>query len=373
MKTIRILIALALVIGALALDMSSLKRRTETSSYVAMYTALGLKYGYKQNINTYDYGDYFMEYIIKWKDANGKFHSASNSEYCNKITTPTKYTLSFPYSQSDFNSFPDALKNFCTGGNCVITTANMLQYFENTDGGYFQIDYTYKKQNRAVYLFVQNTSDDPNCDPYDYYPKLYLKKQAEQFKIESATVSDRFYEILSSMEVSCQRAITYLNQIKSTIAEGRASVEKEIKRIQDRLDHYRKEKQQLEQSINISNKQIAELETKVNTALSDKRKCEEEKVDLNNRIEAEKIRIQQEKKKIADFIKQKEQERSDAVTQLFYRFESAYYYRVFAEKIVKTPAECTTAVDSKHMESTKEKLTKAFFPIKINFADPNAK
>ena len=72
MKTFRIIIALALFLTSIAaLDMSSAKRRTETSAYVSLYTSLGLTSGFK-SMAAESYDDAIFEYFLMFNVGKGQ-------------------------------------------------------------------------------------------------------------------------------------------------------------------------------------------------------------------------------------------------------------------------------------------------------------
>merc|ERR1712160_207842 len=128
------------------------------------------------------------------------------------------------------------------------------------------------------------------------------------------------------------------------------------------LEKFLKKKEALRKEIEIINANIDRKKTSVLTNQSLKAKCEDELMNLYLQIKAEEARIAAAKASKAEKVK-----------LCFYYIEASFYYRVFAEKLVKTEADLVIATTGAALTATQTKIKTAFFPVLVNFATTVAK
>jgi hypothetical protein len=370
---IRILIAISLILTALTLDMSSAKRRVSTSAYVALYTSLGLKTGYKELSKTALNSNYYtMTYDIKVKNEQGNDIEIGKGEFP-KFDTETSGVLAFQYEE-DLSKFPEWLKSSCKDNFCRLDNAIFFNYYTTPD--YIKIIFLKDDKKHTVFLYLTNLTDNPLPDEMDFlYPRSLVKNQIENFNQLLSTFNKRYFDLLTSISAKTVTVVEYLEEIKmkilkATDAEAR---KKHRDNLLAQLGKLRDQKQKIEIQITHSNQNINIFTLSIQSLSSDNKKCEEEMQNLTKDIESEKIIINTNKDLIQKQIKKLSLERETCIAKLYYNFEAAYFYRVFSEKIVKTQAEMTIAVDAKNIETTKTKISKAFFPINVKFASAKVK
>lgn len=373
MKMIRILIVITLILTALALDMSSAKRRASTSAYVALYTSLGLKYGYKELNSDVNYKDYTMNYDVRIKDEKGVEITLSANLGSNQITTESPGMLSFNYNSADESKLPAWLRPLCSFETCKIENCNLFQYFQGPKEN-LKIDFHVGDKTYSVFLYVTNATDTPKPDIFDgLYPRNLIQKQVEEFKLALAPKDYLYIEYLNKISSSAQSSIDKLEKIKKNVIDDRNTKQKILEEKTKMLNDLRAEKKSIETQITQLNSRITKYTDDVKLLTSQFNKCEAEVQNIALDIVNENTKIQKEKTRIETETKKLQVDRAKAVSLLFYNFEAAYYYRVFSEKIVKTEADATAAVEAKNIETTKTKIINAFYPINVQFAASKAK
>merc|ERR1712037_683296 len=63
------------------------------------------------------------------------------------------------------------------------------------------------------------------------------------------------------------------------------------------------------------------------------------------------------------------QQRATQIEQFWYFLEAAYFYRVFPDKLIAAQADIDPALSKANIKTTKAKIAKAFYPIKVEFAN----
>merc|ERR1712084_163243 len=95
--------------------------------------------------------------------------------------------------------------------------------------------------------------------------------------------------------------------------------------------------------------------------MGQKQTCDEEHVNLLLAIQTEELKIKKKNEEIAKNLANAKKARQAGLKKLFYWLEASYFYRVFAEKLVKNVADLDKACTDANIKS-------AFMPISVSFA-----
>lgn len=389
MKTFRLIIVLALFLGSFALDMSSAKNRAANSAYVSLNAELGKKEGYSTMNQQFAfpsgpepsiYASPNFNYYLSVIGADGK-EKIIGSE------TDTKSTSSFigtggacsPMSPVNviispnwFSKLPGWMQKYCSSNSCHFKTVTTLTYQQNAET-LFQYTVNLAGGKTFRIILINGTDSTSNSNGNNQVDKNHINYQVVSHKqfnhtcLENLSTSieniiDPLTKLLADLSLMREKASTLI-----TVNKGRIKIAK------DDLDKKNATKKKLVDAITILNSTIDKKNSDVKRKLCSKSKCKDELVSIRMSIVAESKLIEKEKKAIAAALEKAKNGKKKAIKNLLYQMNASYFYRVFAEKLVKGEAELITATTGNALKSTKSKIVKAFFPIAIEFSSLTAK
>lgn len=366
MKTIRLIIAISLIIGAFALDMSSNKRRTETSSYVSMYTAMGLQYGYKELSMATDNNDAMFKWYLETSDGKklGENDSLSTMSFINKNM------VTFPVSFPMFAGLPADVKGSCKPGVCEFKEVKTFHLQELQDLYKFKVVFNNGTKNVTFYIVITNGADLPQAG---LVSKERMIKEETTFSQNNRSENSFFLDYCVKAQKSAAEAARLFTIIKNKNANKLEEYKKIYDGYKKEYDNYLKQKQQLETEQAALLAKIAAKKEELNNTIQSAKSCETEVIELITKIQTltdiVKAKEAARKKKIDDLTKAKAQ----CAKEFYYFIEAGYFYRVFAEKLIAAEADVENALSGNNLKTTKNKITKAFYPIKVVFPDMTTK
>lgn len=361
MKTIRLIIAISLIIGAFALDMSSTKRRTETSSYVSMYTAMGLQYGYKELAMATDSNDAMFKWYLQFADGKkiGENNSVSVMSFVNKNM------ITFPLSFQMSTAIPADMKNYCKF-SCEIKEVKTFHLEDYQDAYRYKVVFNNNGKDVHFYIVITNGADLPQDG---LVSKERMIQEETTFKQNNRTENKFFIEALVQGQQAAADAAKHFALIKDKNVNKLNEYKKTYEEFKKEYEKYLKQKQQLEAEQAALLAKIAAKKEELNNTIQKAKSCETEVIELISKIQnlQEIVKAAQaaRKKKIDDLTKAKAQ----CAKEFYYFIEAGYFYRVFAEKLIAAEADVENALSGNNLKTTKNKITKAFYPIKVVFPD----
>jgi len=375
MKTIRLIIVLALIFGSLALDMSSAKERSATSAYTTLYTELGFTEGYKSMQRPRRGGragpiETFSFFIrIAGAGPNGK----SLDIGAGSVQTTDKFVqnggaITFPTTASLKALFPDWMKKKCTNEACTFQEIKSFTNLKN-ENYYYQV--ALLKDNKSFQIIL--TYGAENCYELGCVSHSKIYEQTQIYINSFPVRTESFWRTIASMKNDLGTALEFLNALKLDAKKRTAYWKEKNEKIKIDLEKFLKKKEALRKEIEIINANIDRKKTSVLTNQSLKAKCEDELMNLYLQIKAEEARIAAAKVAAAKELALAKATKAEKVKLCFYYIEASFYYRVFAEKLVKTEADLVIATTGAALTATQTKIKTAFFPVLVNFATTVAK
>jgi len=360
MKLIRIILALSLIIGSFALDMSSHRRRTATNAYVRMYTSLGLKTGYKSMAGTVPLRRLFIKYSIKNINQDKKNYPINDQSYAISFldlfpgTREDEGHGSITLKLNKFDGLPNEFKDEFVRDESdeeVFTLHGLktVQIAEDSTGIYFAITYKSKTGKDFSFDLVIRNGINTNSENG-------LVGMAELELLKSKVMSGITHQ---QSQINLQIKLLEENTtaiIKSYKKLTEASRNREIEIAEDReLD----ERERIE-PLNLQVKQNEELITTLFLQITKTEKLiiELSVLELALAKQLEEIEKEKKEKKILLNLKLKE---------IHYHFEAAYFFRVFPVRILQTTKQIELALKTENKLETEKKLQKAFYPILFQF------
>ena len=379
MKTIRLIIVLALFVCSLALDMSSAKSRVESSAYVSLYSELGMTEGFKTMLTQPPEGGaqscdgpQDAKFFINVKGANGKESDIGNN-IDTKVSTSFVDELSsaifFPSSDTWNAKFPKWLKDQCTATTCTLTNAlKISQQVDKDSRFYFEVN---MKSGNTLKIVITNGGYGDSCGTYSAQKMATV---ITEFKSSQKIFSQRFWEKSQQVVSALTSLLDDLTRLKAKNEYRANMIKGNIAKNEKTIDTCLKKKKDLNKAIAALNASIDEKKTKVSNTSASKLKCVNEYINLNLAIMNEITRIANKKASIAKALAKAKANKAKYLKSLFYWIEASFYYRIFAEKLVKdTQALDAATLAPANLKTTQAKITRAFHPVPVYFADDAAK
>lgn len=372
MKTIRLIIVLALIFGSLALDMSSAKERSATSAYTTLYTELGFTEGYK---SMYGYvrrnaTPKTFQFFISVMGANGKINEIGASSVQNTpgFVQDVSASISFPTTPTLKALFPQWMQTECTNQACTFHGIKSFTNLKNSNY-YFQVELN--KDNKSFQIVITNgarVSYSPEVIPEDL-----IAKQSQIFASFKPARTQRFWNAITSMKDHLDAVMRTLNAFKIDVKGRTDWFKSQIALLKTDIGKQLKKKEALKKEIEIINANIDRKKTSILTKQSLKAKCEDELINLMLQIQAEEKRIAAATAAAALELSNAKKNKAEKIKLCFFYIEASFYYRVFAEKLVKTEADLIIATTGAALTATQNKIKTAFFPVLVTFAGVVAK
>jgi hypothetical protein len=374
MKTIRLIIVLALFVCSLALDMSSAKSRVETNAYVSLYSSLGLTEGFKTMFNQPSRGEIpsnirrnfnqNANYYINVEGANGKVADIG-------ATTPQTQpdfvsqagAFTFLTREAWNSRFPAWLKSMCTSTSCTIKNIQSISVQTGSDDlWFFQITILNKKTFKII--LTNGGLQQLN----NQFPHVKMLEIVTKFTIAKVKRTQQFWQQVDSVLNQVAQTIDAVAAIQQTNEKRKTVIKENVAFYQGQLNAHIATKKQLTQTIATLNSAIDAKKQQVSARQTDKSRCWQEFVSINLRIENEQKRIENVKANIATQLAKAQENKTKTLKNIFYWLEASYYYRVFAERLVKDVAALDVATADAAITATQTKIKNAFLPIPIAFA-----
>lgn len=370
MKFFRTLLCLSFIISAFSLELSAFNRRTEASEYLALLNSVGLKYGFKEAAGSDGSGEQSdFEYTLKF---DGKEIGGGSTMMLNKFVTDRKVQIEI--ESAWFNALPKEFTSvFCPNQNYItmkLSDIDAFTFVKTAVGGEFVINYSQKDQKKSFAIVIQNAGNQADDFTVSY---AQCNKQEDMFKENSK-------QLTLNLNKELNEIIGVINQVLDSIAAFRKEADVKQTQIKRQLDKYTKaykklleDKAKLEARITEVVIRIAARQTEINGLKSDLQKTRNEMVNASIALSLfKKIANEAEAQKKRD-IERITKKRQGEIEQLWYYLEAAYFYRVFPEKLIASQVDIDNAINKANMATTKAKIAKAFYPIKIEFANDPVK
>ena len=377
MKIIRLIIALSLILGSLALDMSSVKNRASTSAYVELYTELGFNSGFRQgppaSLNWNPEPEKFQYYIQYTNPIDSKIKLVGDKSTQTMLTFVDRIdgTISFKTTDAWNSLLPQFIKSKCNSTICKFTTNLVKSFSQGKSDNYF-FTVVLQGQNKSFKIILTN-GVDAVTDPSNEVGLPTMTEQVNNYENATGGKKNQFAQHLILVIENYTNILKWINDIKKKQANLQNVYKANTIALEGKLEKKKEEKNKLVNEIDVLNTTIATQRTSITNLQSKKNKCNEELINIILQISNETKRIEKAKSQKAENIAKNTESRTKAIKNLFYYIEASYFYRVFAEKLIKKESEVLAAFTGTNFITTKTKIVNAFFPIPIDFASQSAK
>jgi hypothetical protein len=375
MKFTRIIITLALIMSSsLALDMSSQKRRTSTSAYVALYTSLGFENGYKEMEGPSDPTDTPFFYYIRNIDDNGVKHGERKNETVDRFFVSNGLRF---YYNNDMNLPEDFLAEFCYTrenelySNCLIKNLDAVVFTENPDNSCF-FKVKYQKRNRRIgTLEIVITNKDLNNKVKSVGLISRLKNERDFVVSNINDKKIKFQNLFNSLKSNLAEILNTYKDLHSDITEQERNYNSRKRNVEQQILQLETEKLQLEEQIKEYYAKIILINIEKTKKNAEIVKCNSDLLSLQRMIDIEKERKLSLQKEREINIQKKESEIIAKYAVIQYHFDSAHFFRIFPEKIANSPDDVKAALSDDRVKLTEENLNRAFSPVQIEFSYPD--
>jgi hypothetical protein len=355
--------------------MSSAKRRTQTSNYASLTAELGFSSGYKTWGSENDdpsYSSVPVEYYLEFKE-NGKTitsGSFDNNESTNSFNLNDQI---FFFIGSNWALPSEFKKNYCSQGpRCTVDKIKSLNLMKS-DNYYFVVNYTTKNGKADSFKIILVNGAELTSEDDWTVGKVELEKMANVFSTQKLSNYQYFAEKVNLIIGNCEKVVKTYQRILSIFNKEKKRRDLEYNEAKKTYEKYVSDKQKLEQEIKALNDKIAARDIEISNTLSDKEKCINEHISLVKELNIEEIIYDNAVKKKAEDLAKLRAEKAQTIKRVFYFLEASYFFRVFAEKLIKAEADVSAALTGAHIKTTEQKLAKAFYPIKVQFANSSGK
>jgi len=363
--------------------MSSAKSRVETNAYVSLYTSLGMTEGYKTNLASLQPPPYNggaaippctenddAKFFIVVKGANGKESQVGSADpkSTNVFFDSVANAFIFPSSEAWNAKFPKWLKDQCNSTTCTLKTVSSVTRTENGSDQFFNL--VINDQNKLK-VNLTNGSWVSGCGVYTVNR---MQATITDFNNAKQIFGENFWHRQTQVVLALKNAFYNIGELKSHNKKRAEFINRMITENQKEADKYVKVKQALNEAIAALNGQIDAVRTLISVTTSRKARCTSEYQNLNLQIITEEKRIAAKKVEIATNLAAAKLKKKIYLKGLFYWIEASFFYRVFAERLVKDEAALDAAtLTPTALKATQGKITNAFYPVPVTFAELSAK
>jgi len=380
MKTFRIIIALALFLTSIAaLDMSSAKRRTETSAYVSLYTSLGLTSGFK-SMAAESYDDAIFEYFLMFNVGKGQkpinVGSQEDTQQRNGFDDFNGEGVSFYINNSWKNIPADFKKKFCNEfDECLILYKDLKGFtLLSSHNFYYAVTYlnSLGKEDR-FHIILTNGAEVRTNNDIIVVTRVQMEAQETSIISNAQKIDAEFLRYVNQVISSSNDVILKYNEMLEQNDKSIKNSARNLENNEKKLKTFIEKKKNLENEITTLNLKIAEREIKINNTNAEKQKCNNEYINLIFLRDQEELKVKAKKEQLVKDIADRKVLKSKALKKIFYYLEACYFYRLFGEKLIKAEADLDPALTGKNVKTTEAKLAKAFYPIKFQIAETGSK
>ena len=368
MKIIKLTIVLAMIFGSLALDMSSTKRRTTTSAYVALYTSLGFEYGYKA------YGSFspnvIFQYYISFETSPGTFKAVGQDTPLRSSKFFMNNALILSMTNAVKVNLPAWLQSYCkTDNQCSFAASNLTSFTQLENGdSYFLVGIKGDdKKTHKIQINFTNVSKD---FARDTIPTFKLSAITGEYANLNSGLRQAFNDVTQSAANHILKIRTNLEQL---IESSVYSLNTQLKDLKTQIEEFITKKETL-------TKELTNIQSQITTNAKDIQKkkdlkslCLEELQNIIIEISAEEKIIKSKKEEKELKIAENKVKKEGAEKVLFYWLEASYFYRVFGEKLVKSEKDVPAVLLPENFTVFSNKIKSAFYPRQFLFADANKK
>merc|ERR1712151_462309 len=159
-----------------------------------------------------------------------------------------------------------------------------------------------------------------------------LDEQAQKFQKNFYMRNKQFWTQINAIRANLTSALETIKKAKEASKNLKAYWEGMIKTEETKL-------KKIEADISRLNTVITNKRNEVKATITQKQTCDEEHVNLLLAIQTEELKIKKKNEEIAKNLADAKKARQAGLKILFYWLEASYFYRVFAEKLVKNVAD----------------------------------
>jgi len=383
MKTIRIIVLLAIIAFSAinTLDMSSAKTKASSSAYVAMYTELGFSTGFKNMeglSSTRNRGrgrtpekTELANFWLRYNDGKKDIDIGSK----NLLSTSTFIVYGSEEIMFDIRAdwpLPKFLEKYCSSlstSKKSCSFSKTMAFILGMDEANFFLQVSIDK-NHTFQIMIANGSEDKMDNSIC---RATLEAMVEEHKKYIYQRNEEFYRIISEIISRLETTLRTFGQMKKIVAENKQYLENRIKEDEEKLKKLNSIKKRIAEEIKNLHTVINNKKNEVKLNIKKNANCQEEIVSINLAIFEEEKKKEKEEAKFAKNLKESKERRQKHLKTLFYWLEASYFYRVFAEKLVKDVAALDVATTDATIKGTQEKVIKAFKPITVLFASVSSK
>ena len=269
MKIVKLTLLIAMILSSLALDMSSVKRRSVASAYVALYKSIGLSRGFKESSSVLaSNGNRLFSYYFIVVE-NGKPITIGQSSPVKATQLNFKGRVQLKVSQSSVKDLSQVavLKNFCQNDTCDIYPEYINYQYLNEEEG--RIEFTIKRDDKKFtikVIFPQYTIDidDINGITLSFLSKLYndIETSLKEKRIQNSDIIDAQHKV-KIVE----------NEIKNLKESSTKAVDDRILFYSKKIEEYKKTRIEILEKITIYIRDQSELIVKLQSLGKESQAC----------------------------------------------------------------------------------------------------
>jgi hypothetical protein len=357
-----------MIFGSLALDMSSTKRRTTTSAYVALYTSLGFENGYK-TLGNKDPTDapLYEYYLSNDKNEFKELEKADSLKSAEFIYANDGGYLAVSMNDSIYKKCPLWFQGYCKYDHHCRFPINVISSMISitTIPPYFNVDIVGKDGKKFQFKINFTNVDESGVEPaIDLYS---LPNFTERFEDLRTELSKDFSDNIHAANLDISDIIRYLKKLKD-LKKKSDDVDEELKKPKKMLEEANAEHKRLTESMATIQKQIATNLKETNILVVKKIDCLHQLQNTFSEIDVEEIKNKKDRNSLDLLINENKVEKDNREKLLFYWLEASYYHRVFGEKLLKSENDVPAALLPENFVVFTNKIKNAFYPQLVTFA-----
>jgi hypothetical protein len=294
-----------------------------------------------------------------------------------KATLETSNFVLGPEADINFNiraawlgKMPDWLKKKCPADTTICTVSDASTFYLSNNSGEWFFNVTLMNSNQSFKIMIGNGSETPISG---YISRNKLNEQEQKWKKLQYSRNAIFWQRINLIKANLSQALNLLKNAKQAASDLKKFWEGMVKNEEARLKKLLEEKKKIEADIQRLNTIINNKKNDVRVTITQRTTCDEEHVNLLFAIETEEKKNKRDQQIIDKNLADAKKKRQEKLKELFYWLEASYFYRVFAERLVKNVAALDAATTEATIKGTQTKIKSAFKPIEVTFAAAVAK
>jgi hypothetical protein len=354
-----------MIFGSLALDMSSTKRRTTTSAYVALYTSLGFENGYKSlgdNGSASTLFNYYLSNDAKEFKGLETIDPLKSAQFIYNIDGGY---LAISMTPAVFDKLPKWFKDYCNGVQCKLPLTIITSMTKSNNPVVVEVKITgTDKINHQFKINFTNVDGTWAPGTLQYSSLKITYNYDDAISKKSKEITD-LVKLAKEFIVQIYEGLGRLSRDQGNKEE----ILEDLVTPKKNLAEAKKNHEEITKNLQMIQQQIAANELEIKKQSDKKAVCLQELQNKISEIEVEET-LNKNKQSALDLqIQDNKTMKDHAEKLLFYWLEAAYYYRVFGERLLKSDKDVPAALLPANISVFTTKIKNAFYPQIVKFAE----